>query len=126
MKRERSHKLKAGSDNDDGSSECILLPSGEKETVKEQVAMKISVTLYKSDFEIIESSSMWLNERLTNAGQTMIKEKFPHLSGLQDVVRSDTCTFEEEAGNFVQILNCRNNHWICVANTDCKPNEVKI
>ena len=35
----------------------------------------------------------------------MIKAKFPHVAGLQDVSRSDTCTFEEEDGQFVQILN---------------------
>ena len=51
----------------------------------------------------------WLNERLINAGQVMIKEKFPHEFGLQDVGKSDTGTFD---GNFVQILNCHNTHWI--------------
>ena len=65
----------------------------------------------------------WLNERLINAGQVMIKEKFPHEFGLQDVGKSDTGTFEEEDGNFVQILNC---HWICVTNIDFKSNEVKV
>ena len=55
----------------------------------------------------------WLNERLINAGQVMIKEKFPHEFGLQDVGKSDTGTFD---GNFVQILNCHNTHWICVTN----------
>ena len=69
----------------------------------------------------------WLNERLINAGQAMIKEKFPHEFGLQeDVGKSDTGTFEEEDGNFVQILNCHNTHWICVINIDCKSNEVKV
>ena len=68
----------------------------------------------------------WLNERLINAGQVMIKEKFPHEFGLQDVGKSDTGTFEKEDGNFVQILNCHNAHWICVTNIDFKSNEVKV
>ena len=57
---------------------------------------------------------------MINAGQVMIKEKFPHEFGLQVVGKSDTGTFEEEDGNFVQILNCHNTHWICVTNIDCK------
>ena len=58
---------------------------------------------------IIWSGSM---KRLINAGQVMIKEKFPHEFGLQDVGKNDTGTFEGEDGNFVQILNCHNTHWI--------------
>ena len=82
--------------------------------------------LYPSDIGILESSRKWLNERLINAGQAMIKKKFPQVSGLQDVGRSDTCTFEEEHGKFVQVLNVHDTHWICVTNVDSKSNEVKV
>ena len=82
------------------------------------------IALYQSDIEILEKSREWLNERLINAGQAMIKEQFPHEFWLQDVGKSDMGTFEEEDGNFVQILNSHNTHWICVTNIDCKSNEV--
>ena len=51
--------------------------------------------LYPSDIGILQSSRKWLNERLINAGQAMIKAKFPRISGLQDVGRSDTCTLKK-------------------------------
>ena len=112
-------------DNDELS---IVLPSGETESDSERTAcMTVAGTaLYPSDIGILQSSRKWLNERLINAGQAMIKAKFPRISGLQDVGRSDTCTFEEEDGNFVQILNIHDTHWICVTNVDSKSNEVKV
>ena len=82
--------------------------------------------LYPSDIGILQRSRKWLNGRLINAGQAMIKEKFPQISGLQDVGRSDTCTYEEEDGKFVQILNIHDTHWICVTTVDSKFNEVKV
>ena len=39
---------------------------------------------------------------------------------------SDTLTFELEGGEFVQILNCARNHWVCVATIGCKPGVVKV
>ena len=55
-----------------------------------------------------------------------MKAKFPNVSGLQHVGRGDTCTFDEEVGCFIQIVNCRNSHWICATSINCKPNEVRI
>ena len=119
----------AGCINNDGSNELsIVLSSGEREPDSKQTAcMTVAGTaLYPSDIGILHSSKKWLNERLINAGQAMIKAKFPELSGLQDVGRSNTCTFEEEDGKFVQILNIHDTHWICVTNIDSKSNEVKV
>ena len=31
---------------------------------------------------------------------------FPNHGGLQDVGKSDMCTFDEQIGDFVQVLNC--------------------
>ena len=42
------------------------------------------------------------------------------------MVEVHTCTFEEEDGKFVQILNIHDTHWICVTNVGLKPNEVKV
>ena len=129
IKRERRQKQMAGCTDNDGSNELsIVLPSGETESDSERTAcMTVAGTaLYPSDIGILQSSRKWLNERLINAGQAMIKAKFPRISGLQDVGRSDTCTFEEKDGNFVQILNIHNSHWICVTNVDSKSNEVKV
>jgi hypothetical protein len=75
----------AGCVKDNGSSELnIVIPSSETESSSKQTAcMTVAGTpLYPSDIGILESSRKWLNERLINAGQAMIKAKFPQIHGL--------------------------------------------
>ena len=127
IKRDQKRKMMAWSTHDDGTKECIVLPTDDEDFSEEQGCMTVSgITLFQSDVDILESPRAWLNERLINVGQALMKEKFPHVSGLQDVGRNDTSTFEEEVGCFVQILNCCNSHWICATNINCKSNEVHV
>ena len=79
--------------NRHGSNDIsIIVPSPETESDgKLTTCMTVAGTaLYPSDIGILEGSRKWLNERLINVGQAMIKAKFPHMAGLQDVGRSDT------------------------------------
>ena len=39
--------------------------------------------------------------------------------------KSDTCTFDEQTGDFVQILNYE-SHWILVSKKNCKINQVNV
>ena len=76
----------AGCPSNNGSNELsVVLPFSETESDSEQTAcMTVAGTaLYPSDIGILESSRKWLNEKLINTGQAMIKKKFPHVSGLQ-------------------------------------------
>ena len=41
--------------------------------------------------ENIFLSNDWLDDKLVNAGQDLIKELFPYVSELQDVKTADTC-----------------------------------
>ena len=126
--RIRMRREKAVGSHDD-TTECSggTISSGEEGVSEGYVCLQISgEKLLQSDLDILKSSSGWLNERLINAGQTLIKEKFPNESGLQDVGRSDTCTFQVHDGEFVQLLNCHRSHWICVTNKNSKSNEVKV
>ena len=107
--------------------ECFVLTSDEDEKDSEEVSTIAGVKVLPSDFDILKRSSGWLNGRLINAGQSLLKAKFPGTLGLQDVGRAQTCSFaEEEEGEFVQIINCFSNHWVCVTNKNCKQNEVKV
>ena len=75
----------AGCTDNDGCNELsIVLPTGETESDSERTAcMTVAGTaLYPSDIGILQSLRKWLNERLINAGQAMIKAKFPRISGL--------------------------------------------
>lgn len=85
--------------------------------------------LLQADKNILVSYSgrkAWLNARLINAGQKLLRVRFPNVGGLQDVTKQDTLSFEKEEGEFVQILHCNENHWICVSNVGCKPGVVEV
>lgn len=89
----------------------------------------VSHKVVPSDYDILKSPSGWLNDRLVNAGLALLKLKFPAVSMLEDVVRAQTGSFSEDEGvssEFVQILNCFGDHWICVTNKRCKPHEIKV
>ena len=61
----------------------------------------------------------WLNARLMNAGQTLLKRKFQNVSGLQ---RSQTCMFDNTSGEFVLVRNCYESYWILVSKRTAKLN----
>ena len=84
------------------------------------------INLVRSDIELLESEQGWLNEKLINVGQKLLHEKFPDIEGLNDVGCSDTLTYpEKKTTNFVQILNVRRSHWVCVS-TKVDPNTVQV
>ena len=91
-----------------------------------KVVVKISEFQVHEQHLDILCSSEWLNDTIINAGQVLIRKKFPNTSGLQDVILSNTLSFQPETKQFIQVLNCRDSHWVCATNTGCKPNVVKI
>lgn len=77
-----------------------------------------------TDIRILKSDHMWLNERLINAGQQLLRESFPHVSGLHDVALANTT--DKISGIFVQIINVAQSHWICVSNHDRKLGAIMV
>ena len=61
-----------------------------------------------------------------DTGQALLKKRFPKVAGLQDVGKSQTCTFDSKGGEFVQVLSCYNSHWILASKIKCKNNQVNI
>ena len=80
----------------------------------------------KSDLNILKDCSKWLNCKFINAGQFLMKKRFPAVQGLHDVTLSRTLSFPSHDRPFVQILNCAESHWICASNIGCKPNSIKV
>lgn len=81
---------------------------------------KTSTTYSKSlsavdDMKILLSPSDWLNDRLINAAQALLKQQFS-IGGLQDVLRGQTWAFEVERSEFVQILHDGGAHWLTISN----------
>ena len=103
--------------------EAIDVPVPDSEPV---IIMVETEQLTKSDLDILEDRSKWLNCKLINAGQFLMKKRFPAVQGLHDVTLSSTLSFPSHDRPFVQILNCAESHWTCASNIRCKPNSVKF
>ena len=82
--------------------------------------------VYERDLNLLHSNSEWLNDTIVNAGQALVRKRFPNTCGLQDVGLSRTLAFQPETKQFIQVLNCRDSHWVCATNIGCKPNVVTI
>ena len=88
--------------------------------------------LLQTDKKVLVSytgRNAWLNAHLIIAGQRLLKLHFPNVGGLQDVTKQGSrhsISFEKETGEFIQILHCNRNHWICISNVGCKPGIVKV
>ena len=82
--------------------------------------------LKSTDLEILRSKSLWLNDRLVDACMGLLKSAYPQVQGMQDWIMSDTLKFQSVKGNFVQILNCAKNHWICLSTFGCPPGKINV
>jgi len=82
--------------------------------------------LLPSDFEVLKNPCGWLNRRLINAGQELLKKKFPGTNGFHDVGKMQTNSFQQEEGEFVQVLHCFESHWVLVTNKNCKEKQVMV
>ena len=62
--------------------------------------------------KILQHPTEWLDDKIINHAQEIIKRKYKDTDGLQDPVLRRFATVD---GKFVQVLHMNNNHWICVA-----------
>ena len=82
--------------------------------------------LKSSDLEIVRSKSLWLNDKLVDAGMGLLKSAYAQLQEMQDCIMSDTLYFQSVKGNVIRILNCERNHWICVSTFGCPHGEINV
>ena len=71
--------------------------------------------------KILQHPPEWIDGRIINHAQELVKGKYKDTDGLQDTVLWRFVTVE---GKFVQVLHVNNNHRICVARN--KNNEVSV
>ena len=74
-----------------------------------------SIGLSQIERDILISQSRWLNDRIVNAAQLLIKKANPGISGLQDVTCGLVLSFEVQSGEFIQILHNGLDHWILIS-----------
>ena len=83
--RERKHVLLTGTNNIKIVVSDTLISEKGNDTCN----------LTDEDLSILQANHKWLNDSLINAGQVLIKEKFPNVKGLQNIM-SHTLSFHNE------------------------------
>ena len=87
-------------------------------------------TLQQEDKVCLESSVEWLNDRIINAAQIMLKSQCDNkLSGWQNVLfeqRATSFKIIDEGTPFVQIILVGKSHWVTVSNVWCDTSTLKV
>ena len=79
-----------------------------------------------SEDEQILLGGEWLNDKIMNACQELIKSNYPQVLGLQDVACGRTLSYEVQTGEFVQIIHTGRGHWIAISTIGCGSAEVDV
>ena len=68
----------------------------------------------------------WLTDKHVHAAQILLKEQFLHMSGMQAPTLAEIQAFDIQKGDFVQILNASQCHWLCVARIGSQVDEIQV
>ena len=68
----------------------------------------------------------WLTDNIADAAQALLKKMHIHIGGLVSVALGQTLAFTIQHGEFVQILNVSNDHWIIISNIGCKSGHINV
>lgn len=82
-------------------------------------------SLYASD-RLSLLSGDWLSDAIINCAQNLLKEQYPLVGGLQSTTLGYTLSYTIERGEFVQIINVRDSHWVTISNIGCKPDYINV
>ena len=121
--RERERELRSTGKKGVSSDQIVVL--GDEEAILTGNA-ESTFNLKKEDLLRLQADYQWLNDSLVNAGQALICEKFPNVKGLQNINLSCIMLFKQESGEFIQVLNTANTHWVCASTIGCKPLVVNV
>ncbi len=81
-----------------------------------------------TDDEKILLDGHWLNDKLINAAEALIRNHYEHVRGLQDVSLGQTLGFDVMSNEgFVQIIHTGRSHWLTISRINCSDaDEVEV
>ena len=82
--------------------------------------------LTESDKEILLSPTAWLTDTIVDAAQTLLRQQFPALPGLQSVSQGMTMSYDIQRGEFVQVINTSHGHWLTISTIGLKHPQVQV
>ena len=83
-------------------------------------------TLTDHDFNVIESTTGWLENTVIQQAQVLLKKVNPDIQGFQRPSLGPYCNFDRVDGDFVQILHTGGNHWVCISSIGCEKGVVTL
>ena len=76
-------------------------------------------TLQDEEKSILYLPNAWLNDRIVEAAQEILKRQFPHIWSLDTCMKASNLTFKRARGNFIQIVNRDplkgGSHWLTLS-----------
>ena len=83
-----------------------------------------SITLKDEEKSILYQPNAWLNDRIIDATQEMLKRQFPHIWSLDTCLKASNLSFKKAKGNFIQVLNRDpqkgGSHWLTLSTMKMK------
>ena len=89
----------------------------------ENTIIKATLT---SEQKRVLCSQAWLDDTLIDKGQSLLKEMYPHISGLQSTVLAQKYALLPQPDEFLQILNVHGNHWVLLSTIGCPPATINV
>ena len=83
-----------------------------------------NMVLRLSDKAVLLNVNGELNNKLINAAQELLLQKFPSVKGLRSTLVQDHIGFWVD--NYLQVVHSCSNHWITVKTIGCQYGEVKV
>ena len=123
-----SPRQEKGKPGDSVANPIVLPTDGSPPSPDENATERAILGLKLNDDEKRPTGRQWLNDKTMTAFQNLLQQTFPHMEGLQDVLRQRVrsgyhCVPSSSA--FVQVLHVGECHWVTVSNVDCSEGVVR-
>lgn len=82
--------------------------------------------LMKLDRDILLNPLGLVTDTTVSAAQKLLADQFPKFSGLQDVSKGLTMSYNILQGDFLQIINTGHKHWITVSTIGKQHPEIMV
>ena len=82
--------------------------------------------LGQAEYDLIMSPTGWLDGTIIHEAQTILRQANSSIRGFQRPTLAPIRQFDIMTGDFIQILNINNNHWVCVSSIGCPPGHVNL
>ena len=83
------------------------------------------IKLNQTHKHILESSR-WVDDAIITASQNLLHQQHPEIGSLQPTVLATQFAMEPQGGEFVQIVNIGQSHWITLSTVGCQPGHINV